>query len=541
MPARRQTTGRNFYKVADTIIKNVQYEYLRDHGYGKKDEIIQRLQDALAPLHKIVDGQQALAETLRRISTDQSKAWTDHESLHQNLQNWQRDLDQSSEKNHQAQREILAQHHAVQQDLGSLHQHLDNRHEKLGQTLHEQTQQMQSLQQKSAELLPKLQESADQIAGIARQVQESNSHWQQIDSQLRPALEIIEGQPLATSQLELEITRLNDRLTSIIRLLEAENPVVDTAMNWQECLATMNAVKSLLEKQDDGEKQAQTAQKLSQQLASLSEADIMIADALQEIQQRLTTLSQVGTAGGNDGNSVEEQWHAIGAQLEARIDSTMMRMLPALEKAPRLPDQQDIEARQQLLQQQLVEEMKSLLQQQLLTTLAALRNELKSTIQQQLATTLAPLQIEFQSAIEQQLTTTLSPLRAELQIAMQQSLAKMQTQINAAQQQHEQSIEKQLATSLGRLTEELPQQLAAIHNEIKSELQPLRERLENVDKAVNRVDLRMLARENTEQFASQKVTAYCPHCDHEVTAPESFQGRRVLCRHCRKEFTFPTV
>ncbi|WP_372366282.1 hypothetical protein [Candidatus Uabimicrobium sp. HlEnr_7] len=36
-----------------------------------------------------------------------------------------------------------------------------------------------------------------------------------------------------------------------------------------------------------------------------------------------------------------------------------------------------------------------------------------------------------------------------------------------------------------------------------------------------------------------KVAITCPHCAQEVTGVPSMEGQRVLCRHCREEFTFP--
>ena len=87
-----------FYKIADTIVKNVQYQYLRDHGYGKKEEIIQSLQNELAPLQQILSGQQSLSETLQQLGSDQTKSRSDQESLRQNLQSWQRHLNKPTKK-----------------------------------------------------------------------------------------------------------------------------------------------------------------------------------------------------------------------------------------------------------------------------------------------------------------------------------------------------------------------------------------------------------------------------------------------------------
>ena len=108
-----------------------------------------------------------------------------------------------------------------------------------------QTQEIEGLQQKAAELLPQLHESSaqiqasldglagtdmsksltdigDHVGDLAQNVQKSQNLGQQIASQLGQALEIIDKQQLATSKLDQQIAKLNDRTATILRLLETE-------------------------------------------------------------------------------------------------------------------------------------------------------------------------------------------------------------------------------------------------------------------------------------------------------------------------------
>lgn len=78
-------------------------------------------------------------------------------------------------------------------------------------------------------------------------------------------------------------------------------------------------------------------------------------------------------------------------------------------------------------------------------------------------------------------------------------------------------------------------------NNLTGRIQPIKHAIDEINKAVDRVDLRLLARDIETTKQDKKVTIYCPHCDKEATAPSSFQGKRVMCSSCKEEFTFPSI
>ncbi|NUM37078.1 MAG: hypothetical protein HUU50_21255 [Candidatus Brocadiae bacterium] len=45
----------------------------------------------------------------------------------------------------------------------------------------------------------------------------------------------------------------------------------------------------------------------------------------------------------------------------------------------------------------------------------------------------------------------------------------------------------------------------------------------------------------SQESSENKVSSTCPHCGKEVIGPVSFQGKRVSCPSCKEKFTFPTI
>ena len=39
-------------------------------------------------------------------------------------------------------------------------------------------------------------------------------------------------------------------------------------------------------------------------------------------------------------------------------------------------------------------------------------------------------------------------------------------------------------------------------------------------------------------YNGKEPTRICPHCGKEAVAPKSFQGKRVLCKNCKKDKNF---
>jgi hypothetical protein len=139
--------------------------------------------------------------------------------------------------------------------------------------------------------------------------------------------------------------------------------------------------------------------------------------------------------------------------------------------------------------------------------------------------------------MKSQNVATLEELKQEFQ---QQAAAYLQQLLVEERNYWQQVVEERL--------KQIQQNLEDLSSKLKKHVQPLEQKVANIEKAINVVDLRLVAQNMKSNSSSEevekRVTAYCPHCDEEALAPvdgvEALR-LRLLCRRCKQEFTFPTV
>lgn len=78
---------------------------------------------------------------------------------------------------------------------------------------------------------------------------------------------------------------------------------------------------------------------------------------------------------------------------------------------------------------------------------------------------------------------------------------------------------------------------------LNDELMKSQQYYEKLQDAIGNVESKVLGLaiqlDKKQESTEEKVTILCPHCAKEVTGVPSMEGQRVMCRHCREEFTFP--
>lgn len=78
---------------------------------------------------------------------------------------------------------------------------------------------------------------------------------------------------------------------------------------------------------------------------------------------------------------------------------------------------------------------------------------------------------------------------------------------------------------------------------LNDELMKSQQYYEKLQDAIGSVESKVLGLaiqlDKKQESTEEKVTILCPHCAKEVTGVPSMEGQRVMCRHCREEFTFP--
>ena len=78
---------------------------------------------------------------------------------------------------------------------------------------------------------------------------------------------------------------------------------------------------------------------------------------------------------------------------------------------------------------------------------------------------------------------------------------------------------------------------------LNDELMKSQQYYEKIQDAIANVENKVLGLaiqiDKKHESTEEKVTILCPHCAKEVTGVPSMEGQRVMCRHCREEFTFP--
>lgn len=111
------------------------------------------------------------------------------------------------------------------------------------------------------------------------------------------------------------------------------------------------------------------------------------------------------------------------------------------------------------------------------------------------------------------------------------------------------NIKKDLKSAISQEIRQMADEIKSTFQSVKSteieksqkNLQPLESMLDEMHKTMNRIDLRMIPKEDKSFASEEKVSSTCPHCGKEVIGPVSFQGKRVSCPACKDKFTFPTI